>query len=278
MADEAPIDLPIDQPAAARHYSMLCLLMLLVLTVLLVERVPDAWSALPLLFGTAFLVIRWREGPAVVLFLVAWLLAAENLYGDPPTVFRILLLKGFRTFAHYARTSPAFDDFLLAGAFLLYAASHYRYLGFVRHVFPLDPRQRPYGGLASAERRRLLEEPQRRSQETMTPREFGLLAAVVPLWLGGAALLWTWALAEQRPSYVFDDVLWSALKLLYLFGVPLLIFRAVLIYANQRQASHDENLMYLQEQVWRETRREQSRTNRWLTWARLRAQRRKEKS
>ena len=276
MADEAPIDLPIEQPAAARHYSMLCLLMLLVLTVLLLERVPDTWSALPLLFGVAFLVIQWREGPAVVLFLVAWLLASENMYGDP---LRVLpsLLRGMRNFANRSRITPAFDDFLLAGAFLIYAASHYRYLGFVRHIFPLDPRQRPYGGLGTAERRRLLEEPQRRSPETMTPREFGLLALAVPLWLGGAAALWSWALDEQRLNYVLDDVLWSALKLLYLFGVPLLLFRATLIHANQSRASHDENLMYLQEQLWRETRREQSRTNRWLTWARLRAQQRKEK-
>jgi len=53
---------------------------------------------------------------------------------------------------------------------------------------------------------------------------------------------------------------------------------AALAYTKRALASSPENLLFLLEQLWRETRREQSRANRWLTWARLRAQRRKERS
>ncbi len=173
---------------------------------------------------------------------------------------------------------PVFDDFLLAGAFVVYAASYYRYLGFVRHLFPLDTRQWPYAGLAIGARRRLLEDPQRRAAETITAKEFGLLALGVPLWIGGAALLWQWLMDDQPRDYAFDLVLAAALKLLYSFGIPLLLFRASIAYSNQVRARGAENVMYLQDQLWRETRREQSRVNRWLTWARLRAQRRKERT
>jgi len=273
MADDTPIDLPIEQPPAARHYGLLCVMMLLVMTALLVEHVPDVWTAVPLLFGAALLLIQWREAPALVLLLVAWLLASAGQYGLPRDVLHDLLLEDRRS-----QSVPVFDDFLLAGAFVVYAASYYRYLGFVRHLFPLDTRQWPYAGLAIGARRRLLEDPQRRAAETITAKEFGLLALGVPLWIGGAALLWQWLMDDQPRDYAFDLVLAAALKLLYSFGIPLLLFRASIAYSNQVRARGAENVMYLQDQLWRETRREQSRVNRWLTWARLRAQRRKERT
>jgi hypothetical protein len=278
MAGETPIDLPVEQPPAARHYGLLCVMMLLVMTALLAERVPEVWCALPLLFGAVLLLVQWRDAPALVLLFVAWLVASEGQFGEPRDVPHDLLLHEFHVFAGQSRPLPVFDDFLLAGAFLLYAASYYRYVGFARNLFPLDTRQRPYGGLALGERRRQLEEPQRRTAETVTMKEFGLLAVGVPVWIGGAALLWGWLMDDQPQDYAFDQVFAAALKLLYLFGVPLLLFRASIAYANQVRAHPAEHVIYLQDQLWRETRREQGRVNRWLTWARLRAQRREEKT
>jgi hypothetical protein len=278
MADEAPIDLPLEPPPASRHYVLLCLMMLLVITVQLVERVPDVLSLLPLVFGGVFLLVPWRDGPALVLLFVGWLLTAEGHYGIPRDVFHDLVTEEFRFFAGESRMIPVFDDLLLAAAFLVYAAGYYRYFGFVRHLFPLDPRHQPYAGLVYGERRRLVEEPQRRGPDTLTAWEFGLLALVVPLWIGGAAVLWNWMMEDQLRDYVFDDALWAVLKLMYLLGVPLLLFRAGIAYSMQCRAHRDESLVFLQDQLWRETRREQGRVNRWLTWARLRAQRREERT
>jgi hypothetical protein len=273
---DAPIDLPLPEPATPRPYALLCVLMLAAQSALLSERVTEVWSALPLLFGASFLVIQWRDAPALVLFIVAWLLASEGIPEGPPGLVRRLVL-GTHSLAAASRSDPEFEDFILAAAFLVYAASYYRYLGLVRHVFPLDPRVRPYGGLGGVERRRLQEEPMRRSPETVTPREFGLLAVALPLCVGGAAWLWQWLREGESLVHSVDDSLVATMKLLFLFGVPLLVFRAVLGYVNQCRAARAESLLFLQDQLWRETRREQSRANRWLTWARLRAQRRKEK-
>ena len=278
MRDDALVDLPVEQPPAVRHYALAAVMMLLVVTALLMQRVPDVWSMVPLLLGVAFLFVQWREGPALVLVFVAWVLASEGRFGLPRDVVQGILQEGFDLFARGSRTVPVFDDVLIAGAFLLYAASHYRFVGLMRHLFPLDTRQQPYSGLMFGERRRVLEEPQRRSPQTVTPREFALLAAGVPLWVGGAALLWQWLMSQQPRAFVFDEVFAAALKLLYLFGIPLLLFRAAIAYSIQALAHRTESMMYLQDQLWRETRREQSRVNRWLTWARLRAERREEKT
>jgi hypothetical protein len=273
---EEPIDLPLPEPSSPRPYALLCVLMLAAQSALLSERVPEVWSALPLLFGASFLVIQWRDAPALVLFIVAWLLASEGIPEGPPGLVRRLVL-GTQSVAAASRSEAEFSDFILAAAFLVYAASYYRFLGLVRHVFPLDPRVRPYGGLGGVERRRLQEEPLRRSPDTVTPREFGLLAIALPLCVGAAAWLWQWLQEDRSRVHSVDDVLVSSMKLLYLFGVPLLLFRAVLGYVSQCRAGRAETVLFLQDQLWRETRREQSRANRWLTWARLRAQRRKEK-
>ena len=47
-------------------------------------------------------------------------------------------------------------------------------------------------------------------------------------------------------------------------------------YRRLTSATTEECLLYLQDQCWRHTRREQSSLNRWLTSARLRAERKKE--
>jgi len=49
-------------------------------------------------------------------------------------------------------------------------------------------------------------------------------------------------------------------------------------YVRLASATPEESLLYLQDQSWRHTRREQGNLNRWLTWARLRVQRKKESS
>jgi hypothetical protein len=91
------------------------------------------------------------------------------------------------------------------------------------------------------------------------------------------ATVWLWgAIKGSEPPYKGLQVVWQGVTLLWLFGLPMLFFTAVLGYVRRARATAQENRVFLQDQLWRETRREQSRNNRWLMWARLRAQRRKE--
>ena len=81
---------------------------------------------------------------------------------------------------------------------------------------------------------------------------------------------------RSQPQQEFRDALWQGVLVLWLAVLGLLLASAVLGYLRRLRAPLAENLLYLQDQLWRETRGEQSLLNRWLTWARLRAQKRKE--
>jgi hypothetical protein len=52
---------------------------------------------------------------------------------------------------------------------------------------------------------------------------------------------------------------------------------ALLRYLALRRMTPPEAGLYLQDVLWRETRREQRRLNRWLAWAWLRRRRREER-
>ena len=48
----------------------------------------------------------------------------------------------------------------------------------------------------------------------------------------------------------------------------------LIAYLGQYRLTADEAALYLQDELWRQTRREQSRINRWLAWAVQRHKRR----
>ncbi|MGH7225715.1 MAG: hypothetical protein ACRELF_21055, partial [Gemmataceae bacterium] len=105
--------------------------------------------------------------------------------------------------------------------------------------------------------------------------EMALLGFVLPVWMGLAVLVWTWMM-EGVPPLGMRREAWRVLRLVWAILAGLAITGTVTSYLRLITATSEESLLYLQDQCWRQTRREQSSLNRWLTWARLRAQRKKE--
>ena len=68
--------------------------------------------------------------------------------------------------------------------------------------------------------------------------------------------------------------LWHLALLLWSFSLFLIVVFGVIAYLGQRRLTPDEAELYLQDELWRQTRREQSRLNRWLAWAVQRRKRR----
>jgi hypothetical protein len=139
--------------------------------------------------------------------------------------------------------------------------------------------------------------PHVRPPETATPNELLVALLTVPLWTAIGFLAWLLLtiqespfVAEERDEYwprvrrmarwreAMHNSLWQTVILIWVAVVLLLLATAVLGYLRRLWAPPADNLLYLQDQLWRETRREQSLVNRWLTWARLRRQRRQEES
>jgi hypothetical protein len=106
--------------------------------------------------------------------------------------------------------------------------------------------------------------------------EAGWLVLGLPLWALLACLTW-WGLTGWDPLFGIDDPVLFALLLLGTLGGAVALAGAVLRHRDWVRATPEEALLYLQDQLWRETARDQGRLNRWLVWARLRGRARKEK-
>ena len=291
-----------------RNYWLLCLGALLAITLTLGLRGLGVWSLFPMLVGSLGLALRWRSGPA-------WALVALGgvLYSERTGLTPLDLLEGlFTLLMNLVRPLPQplapprrgfgmggrfqFADMLLCAAALAYLAAHYRLVGLSAQLFPRDPR-RPSGPPSGWAHSNQIEA--RRSEQAVAPQEAALLAATVPGWVGLGAVAWAW-LMERRPPVLewpspfwreiypelarrgdrlFIDLpptLWRAVVLVWLAGAALIVIGGFIHYLGWRRLSPPEAALFLQDELWRETCREQRLLGRWLVRRRLH-RRRKEK-
>ena len=261
-----------DNHPSVRDYRLVGLGALTLLAAALVLRRPDPWVLLPALLGALGLLFRWRAGPVIVLLAVLLLLGSWWVGTSPGRIFAyllgwVVLVAGrFRGIAPQwrpgvpSREVVPVSDFLLAVSGLAYAAAQYRLLGLTRRLFPAKKG----------------EEPVRRSPALVTGHEVLTLLAALAACGVGAALFWHW-LQGQVTDLEIPDPAWQGILVLWLFGGAVVAAAAGLRYLALRRMTAPEAQMYLQDVLWRETRGEQRRLNRWLAWARLKRRRREER-
>jgi hypothetical protein len=154
---------------------------------------------------------------------------------------------------------------------LVYVVGQYRLQALVRYIFPPDHRRKrprkPTPGL------RLPPPEQPRSPDLVGQAELLQLVLAALVFTALASAAWG-AVVRQKPALGFDIREWQLLVLVWVGGTFLAVAGALAGYLRLGRSTPEEGLVYLQDQLWRETRREQSRLNRWLVWARLRHQRR----
>jgi hypothetical protein len=261
MTDDPDLD-PRAHPAV-RHYTLLCLGALLVLTLGLAQLDIGGLALLPLLAGSVAVAACWSVGPPLVLICLAGVLFVQ------------LRTRGRGLLTGLPESFTA--DLAVSVGTLVYVVAQFRLQALVRYVFPPDYRRKrprkPTPGL------RLPPPEQPRSPDLVGQAELLqlVLAALVFTALASAA----WGLVVRKePPLGFDFLEWQLLVVLWAGGTLFAVAGAVAGYLRWRRSTAAEDLVYLQDQLWRQTRREQGRLNRWLAWARLRRQRqlrRKEK-
>jgi hypothetical protein len=259
-----PID-PLQAPAV-RNYTLISLLALVVVLLVLLEKGCGEWSLAPVALGCVSLLLHVRFGPPLVMLALVWLLLANSWRADPIRV--IVSATRNRVTQGIDSSGQDLSEVALAGAVLIFTLGFYRTQSLVYHLFPIDSRLR---------RRRLPNAGhlEKRSLESVESLELPLLVGAGFIWSFLAWIFWQW-LIVQRPRLGFEVPFWRGLVLFWLVSMGLVLTLAVLAYLAQAGAGPEANAIYLQDQLWQQTRREQSRINRWLTWARLRGQRRKE--
>lgn len=279
--------LPPDQHPGVRDYSLVCMGALTLMVVALVLRRPDPWMLFPALVGALALLFRWRLGPLLVLlavllllwswwagttlgwlglYVMAWvrfMLAGRWVHPLPPPRLP-------------SRAALPLSDVLLAVSLLAYAVGQYRLQGLLVRLFPPDPRRRRAAASGGKAEVRKAAEALRRPPELVTTREVVVLLLALPACAGLAALFRAW-LQRQEPPLMTDGPAWQGILVVWLLGGGVLAVAGLLRYLALRRMTPPEAALYLQDVLWRETRREQRRLNRWLAWAWLRRRRREER-
>jgi hypothetical protein len=234
-----------------RRYAAVGLATLGVIGVVLLPRAGLTLALVPVLAGLGGGLTR--IGPVLLVLAVVVTLNAPPFF--PVTSPRPLL------------------DGLLCAAVLGYVAAHYRLQSILLDAFPPDPRRRAAPAPRTGRFRLGSFRPpvvrQRRPAAWVTPSEAASLVYALPAWAALGWLVLRAASGGGNPGLL--PAVWQAIRLAWLLGSAWLITAAALAYYRDRCRPPDEAALFLQDELWAETRREQRRLNRWLVWQRRRS-------
>lgn len=239
------------------HYLIVGLVSLSLIWLVLMQReVTPAATLFPVLVGILGITIRWRLAPVVMLATLAVCLKLE---------FRVAGEGTFRI-----------TDFILCGATLAYLMAQYRLQSLMDHIFPIDSRRREgpprwqVGFLSLHFQPEIAKE--RRSPKLVSREEIGMLIIASGLWAALAQACWN-VFPSGWGNPGFPPPVWRAILLTWIVATSLYVIFSFLHYWSRRNMTADEAMLFLQDELWKETRGEQRRINRWRVWARLRQKR-----
>lgn len=249
------------QPAPAtimpRHYQAICGLALVAIFLAQFQQNIEMLINMSMLFiGAVSLLFRTRFSPLIVFLAIA---AGQLLDHHRQNQFFTV---DFRSFQFLD-----IDDMLLCLASLTYFAGVNRLHGLWFHIFPYDVRLEPAaGGKPDAG-----PSPQARSEQSLSQAELGWLLIPIPLFAMAAeffalSLRQHWELVGLPPRWrQFLTIVWLILLVAF-------VAAHVFQYWRRIQMTHGEAQLLLHDVLWRETRGEQRRINRWIVWRNLRRQ------
>jgi hypothetical protein len=251
QAQPAPVQV------GAVHYQILCGAGLVLVFFAQLEQGMMLGNILVMCIGVLGIITGIRNGPALTL---CTLFAAQ--IGNHLLLYRNFAIPQQRPWLHLG-------DLLLAIGSLAYVVGHYRLQSVWRHVLPIDPRQRrrmdsPRGTAPSYE-----QALQPRAERLLTPQEIARFVLGLPLLALAGQFVW---LGLSRPwlPEVLPDRLLRLIVVAWTLVIGLLIVSWLLNVWKRRQMSQEAAQLYLQDTLWRETRREQRRIFRWLAWRKVR--------
>jgi hypothetical protein len=256
-ANVAP-DAVIAEQAGVREYQVLGLFALGMIFLIDLQQGNTLLSVLLLLVGLLGVLLRLRIGPIV--FLLA---------------FGVIQWSKQHTWARFGGLPSPHTGFLanevaMSMAVLAYVLAQYRLQSLVLHIFPPDPRRR------AGPRRWLILPPrivlQRRPGTLVSPQEVAWFVLLLPVWALLAQGLWA-LLAPPRPMAGLPVWITRLVFFGWALGLGTLMTATLLDFWQRRRSRPEIAALYLQDVLWRETRGEQRRLNRWTAWWRIKKNR-----
>ncbi len=172
-------------------------------------------------------------------------------------------------------------DLILCAAILAYVVAHCRLQGLLNWILPPDPRRRAIQPSRAFPRTLLVKFPsffkQKRDARLVGRQEIGVVLLTLPVWTALAQVCWHAFPRDWGNPGVVPGV-WLAVLIFWIGGGVLAGVAIAVNYWYRRQMSPEECLIYLQDALWQDTRREQRRIGRWLAWSALRCSERREKT
>jgi hypothetical protein len=262
-----------------RAYTLFGLAALLVMVLALRENNRDTVGALVVAaLAAVALVARWSAGPPL---LILGLIVTETLH------YLALGRLGLREHERGLREDGLLMDGVLAAAVIGYSAALYRLVSLTRTIMYVDRRPQPRKRGTEGRRGSVGDGRRPRPLGQATPLEAALLAGaaaiaaavVVATWMAADSIgppdLWVQSYLDSARGRAGVRAAWPWTLTPWVLGSAALAAAFAAAYCGWRGATAEEARVYLQDLVWRETRRDQTRVNRWMTWRRLHGLRRK---
>jgi hypothetical protein len=241
----------------AGHYMALCALFLALIFFVQFQSGLLLTNLFGVMVGALALIYRLRLGPMLLVAMVA--------------VAQLVLRVGLgMDVAPGTQRSLQLADVVLCVAVLGYVAGHYRLQGVWYHILPTDVRQR-----SGTPRRRfpwfrrrtpILQE--KRPAGQITAREIAWLVGTLPIWAALAQLAWA-LMPHQWNLLGLPLPLLQMLLATWLLALGFWVAGTLLDFWKSRRHDPATAQLYLQDLLWRDTRGEQRRVNRWLAWWKL---------
>jgi hypothetical protein len=236
---------PWREPGSIQYLAFCAIALAAIWLVLIFERF-GIWSLLPIAAGV--LGAATRLGPILLALAVAM---AVNFSPHQP---------------FSGNTTILVPDLILSAAVLAYALGHYRLQAMMLHIFPepkiAEDNNKEASSIVARDR-------SRRAPGLVTRQE--ITWALVSL--AGAGLLgqWVWRKLPGgigNPRFNPPEI-WKAILFVWVVGGSMFLVASLLALWRYRQMTPQEAALLLEDLVWEDTRGEQRRIARWLTWAKI---------
>lgn len=257
---EAP---PASDENPIRNYSILAMAGLLVVLMVQVRLEMYLLSGLSFIAGCLGIVFRWWFTPLLVLLMVVTSLVNPLADSEPRLVMRGFDLR----------------EWVLAGAMLTFIAAHYRLQALAVELLPQERWRRRFG--KSKDRKvqvfeAKLSEQRKRPAHVVSPMELVGLVVSVPFFVMLGYIGFRLLPRQPQASFELHTGVWKSMVLLWVVGLTLLLASGVLQYLRYKRMPPAEARLIINDVLWQETRREQRRVARWLTWGWLRRRARRD--
>jgi hypothetical protein len=293
----APLPQPDDSKKLAadngvRLSTLVCMASAMAAALPLLARGMGSSALMLVIAGLVLPLTRVRVGHILYLLVFLWIMLADRLGVTPFQLFEsifsailslffiIPLRRGFlgNPWARLAQPEPILDVFFCA-CVLVYLAAYCRLLSVTRNVFPIDRRRRAVvagpkkatpslGPVLGQKRSPALVQVGEIARMALGILAVAVFAQLMMVWLRGRH---AWRDLMRVTDFQFQgqisDPVWQLLVLIFLFTFVLFVAHGIISHLGHRKRTPEEAALYLQDELWRQTRREQARLNRWLAWA-----------